>query len=177
MGVVLLGALLASVASASWRHLRPVFLATLMSLAISGVAGDVLKEIVERPRPRTAHPELRLPAPESTTSSFPSGHSTKAVALALPFLIFAIGWRGWEGAIKASLAGLALSVCASRVVLGAHYLSDVTGGLAMALSGLPLAALASGAILRTMSSSDLERAGRIWVGVYAVMIFVLWKLS
>ena len=177
MGIVLLGALVASVRLASWRHLRPVFLLTLLSLAISGVAGDVLKEIVERPRPRTAHPELSLPAPESTTSSFPSGHSTKAVALALPFLVCVPGWRGRKGAIKATLAGLALAVCASRIALGAHYLSDVTGGVAMALTGLPLAVLASGAILRTMTPSDLDRAGWIWTGVYAVLIVILWALS
>jgi undecaprenyl-diphosphatase len=177
MGIVLLGALVASVRRASWRPLRPVFLVTLMSLAISAVAGNLLKEVVERPRPRAAHPELGLPAPESTTSSFPSGHSTKAVALALPFLVCVAGWRGWTGAIKATLAGLALAVCASRLVLGAHYLSDVTGGLAMALSGLPLAVLASGAILRTMTPEDLDRAGWIWTGVYVVLVVILWALS
>ena len=99
------------------------------------------------------------------------------MALALPFLLCVAGWRGWRGLVKCALAGLALSVCASRVVLGAHFLSDVTGGLAMALSGLPLAVWASNAILRAMSPADLDRAGRIWIGVYAALIPVLVMLS
>jgi hypothetical protein len=47
----------------------------------------------------------------------------------------------------------------------------------MALCGLPLAVLASNAILSRMTPSDMDRAVRIWIGVYAVLIFVLWKLS
>ena len=121
--------------------------------------------------------DLSFAASAFTSSSFPSGHSTKAVALALPFLLFVRGWRGWRGLVKGALAVLALSVCASRVVLGAHFLSDVVGGLAMALTGLPLAVLASNAILGTMTPSDMDRAGRIWIGVYAVLVFVLWMLS
>ena len=150
---------------------------TLMSLGISGIAGDVLKELVDRPRPYIEYSTLSFAADESTTSSFPSGHSTKAVALALPFLLFVTGWRGGRGLVKCALAGLALSVCASRVVLGAHFLSDVVGGLAMALSGLPIAVWASNAILKTMTPSDLDRASRIWIALYAVLVFVLLKLS
>jgi undecaprenyl-diphosphatase len=141
------------------------------------MAGDVLKLVVERPRPSVEYSTLSFPAGHSPTLSFPSGHSTKAVALALPFLLFVADWRGWRGLVKGALAGLALSVCASRVVLGAHFLSDVTGGLAMALSGLLLAVWASNAILRAMSPADLDRAGRIWIGVYAVLIPVLVMLS
>ena len=177
MGVILLLGLVVSVVGESSRHLRTVYLLTLMSLALSGMAGDLVKEIVERPRPAIAYPDLSFAAGESKTWSFPSGHSTKAVALALPFLLFVTGWRGWRGLVKGALAGLALAVCASRVVQGAHFLSDVTGGLAMALSGLPLAVWASNAILGIMSAADLDRAGRIWIGVYAVLIFILVKLS
>jgi hypothetical protein len=68
-------------------------------------------------------------------------------------------------------------VAASRVVLGVHFLSDVVGGLAMALSGLPAAILAGNYILSQMKPKDLEFAGRIWLGVYAFLIFVLLKLS
>jgi membrane-associated phospholipid phosphatase len=119
------------------------------------------------------YPELGVDASGFTSSSFPSGHSTKAVALALPFLLFVTGWRGWRGVVKCALAGLALSVCAARVMLVAHFLSDVVGGLAMALSGLPLALLASNVILGAMTPSKMDRAGRIWIGVYVVLIFIL----
>ena len=177
MGVILLLGLIVSVVGESLRHHRRVYLLTLMSLALSGIAGDLLKLVVERPRPSVEYSTLSFPAGHSPTLSFPSGHSTKAVALALPFLLFVSGWRGGRGLVKCALAVVALSVCASRVVLGAHFLSDVTGGLAMALSGLPLAVWASNAILRAMAPADLDRAGRIWIGVYAVLVFVLLKLS
>lgn len=177
MGVILLAALVASLLVPSWRRHRSVFMLTLMSLGISGVAGDVLKELLDRPRPSIEYSTLSFAASESRTWSFPSGHSTKAVALALPFLVFVTGWRGWRGVVKCALAGLAVSVCASRVVLGAHYLSDVTGGVAMALTGLPLAVWASNSILGRMTAAGLDRATRIGIGVYAVMIVLLWWLS
>ena len=177
MGVILLVGLVVSVVAQSWPCYREGYLLTLLSLAISGIAGDLLKELVDRPRPYVVYSALSFAADASSTWSFPSGHSTKSVALALPFLVFVTGWRGWRGLAKCALAGLALSVCASRVVLGAHFLSDVVGGLAMALSGLPLAVRASNSILGRMTASDLGRAGRIWIGVYAVLIVILLKLS
>lgn len=177
MGTILLAALAASVSSPGWQRHRPVFMLTLMSLGISGIAGDVFKELVARPRPCDVYSALSFAADPSRTWSFPSGHSTKAVALALPFLVFVSGWRGWRGLIKGALAGLALSVCVSRVVLGAHFLSDVLGGLAMALSGLPLAVLATNAIVERMTSLNMDRAVWIWVGAYALMIVLLWLLS
>jgi membrane-associated phospholipid phosphatase len=176
MCAILLAGLVASVRGESWRPLRAIYLLTLLSFGISGIAGDLLKEAVDRLRPPFVYPELSVAASGFTSSSFPSGHSTKAVALALPFLLFVTGWRGRRGLVKCALAGLALSVCTSRVVLGAHFLSDVVGGLAMALSGLPFAVLASNAILGAMTPSDMDRAGRIWIGVYVVLIFIMWML-
>ena len=177
MGVILLTGLAASIRLQSWKPVRPVFLLTLLSLVLSGAAGDLLKELVDRPRPSVQYPALSFAARESTTSSFPSGHSTKGVALTLPFLLFAAGGPGWRGIVKGALAVLALSVCVSRVVLGAHFPSDVLGGLAMALSGLPLAVLATRSILVRMTPSDLDRASRIWIGAYVVAILLLMKLS
>jgi membrane-associated phospholipid phosphatase len=177
MGALLLAALVVSISAPGGRRDRPVFLLTLMSLGISGVAGDLLKELIARPRPCDGYSAVSVAADPSRTWSFPSGHSTKAVALALPFLVFVGGWRGWRGLIKWVLALLALSVCASRVVLGAHFLSDVLGGAAMALSGLPLAVLASNAVLRRMTPADGDGAVRVGIGVYVLMIVLLWVLS
>jgi membrane-associated phospholipid phosphatase len=172
-----LAGLTVSVFRELWRRHRNVYLLTLLSLAIAGLAGDLLKVSVDRPRPHVVYSALDFAAEESRTYSFPSGHSTKSLALALPFLLFVKGWGGWRGSAKLAVAGLALSVCASRVVLGAHFLSDVMGGLAMALSGLPLAVMASNSVLGRMTEADRERASRFGIGVYFLLIFVLLKLS
>jgi hypothetical protein len=47
----------------------------------------------------------------------------------------------------------------------------------MALSGLPVALLATNSILSRMTPSDRDRASRIGVVVYALLVFVLLKLS
>ena len=87
IAAILLGGLVASVFKESWRRHRNVYLLTLLSFAISGMAGDVLKGLVDRPRPAIEFSDLSLPAGASSTDAFPSGHSTKSVALALPFFI------------------------------------------------------------------------------------------
>jgi membrane-associated phospholipid phosphatase len=161
----------------SWRRHMNVYLLTLLSLVIAGLAGDLLKVVVDRPRPYVVYSALSFAARESSTYSFPSGHSTKSLALVLPLLLFVKGWGVWRAFTKLAVAGLALSVCVSRVVLGAHFLSDVVGGLAMALSGLPLAVMASNSVLGRMTEADRERAGRLGIGVYFLLIFVLLKLS
>ena len=56
---------------------------------------------------------------------FPSGHAATAFASAAALLAWAPGWRrGW---ILAAASGVALS----RVMLNAHFLSDVVGGALM----------------------------------------------
>jgi membrane-associated phospholipid phosphatase len=169
--------LVVSVFVESWRRHRNVYLLTLLSLAIAGIAGDALKEMVERPRPYVVYSTLSFAAGDSNMSAFPSGHSTRSLALVLPFLVFVRGWGGGRGFARVALAGLALAVCASRIALGAHFLSDVVGGLAMAASGLPFAVMASNSILSRMTPSDLGRACRIGIGVYALLIPVLFKFS
>lgn len=177
MAAILLAGLVASFWSDGWRRHREIALLTLLSLGISGLGEAVLKKAVDRPRPAAAHPDLSFTAPESTTAAFPSGHSAMGVALALPFLVFARDRSAGRELVRLALSGLAGAVCASRVVLGAHYLSDVLGGVAMAVSGLPLAVLATNAILERQTPADMDRVARIETVVYAVLVFVLWRLS
>jgi len=59
--------------------------------------------------------------------SFPSGHATRAVLLA----VLAVGLGpAWFGALIAAWAPL---VCLSRVMTGVHYISDILGGMALGL--------------------------------------------
>jgi undecaprenyl-diphosphatase len=69
--------------------------------------------------------------------SFPSGHATRAVLLATLAAGLGPGWFAWLMAVWAPL------VCASRVLTGVHYLSDILGGMLLGLlMGLAFLALA-----------------------------------
>jgi lipid A 4'-phosphatase len=101
----------------------PAFL--LSSVAASGLAVDLLKVIFGRTRPKLLFADgmfdfswLGLAADHW---SFPSGH-TAAVAALMTAL-----WCLWPRHVLFYVA-LASVVAASRVVTGAHYLSDVVAG-------------------------------------------------
>ena len=78
--------------------------------------------------------------------SFPSGHTTGATAcFAAAALVIGRGRSPRAHALLAGAAAfMAVSVAASRVLLGVHWLSDVVGGLALGWGWFALCALAFG---------------------------------
>jgi undecaprenyl-diphosphatase len=80
----------------------------------------LLKDVVSRVRPCVDL--ASCPA----TSSFPSGHATGSAAF---YVVLAVVLRPRFGPRVWWLLGVPLVVAASRVLLGVHYLSDVTAGL------------------------------------------------
>lgn len=78
------------------------------------------KRVVRRPRPAHVVPLVRT----AGRHSFPSSHATSAAAAAVVF-----GSLGVRAAWP-----LAAAVCASRLVVGVHYPSDVAAGAAWARS-------------------------------------------
>lgn len=98
--------------------------AGLIACGLGIVAFQSLKRVIGRPRPAIAerHNWARLlPADEF---SFPSGHTIIAFAFAVPVAHFFPSLLPW-------LLFCAISVAASRVVLGMHFLSDVLAGCAL----------------------------------------------
>lgn len=97
----------------------------------------VLKRITGRERPCSteAHCWAKLLPPDRF--SFPSGHTITAFAISIPLGLY-------YPALLAGLIFCALSVAASRVLLGLHYLSDVVAGLVIGcvIGGLAYYALA-----------------------------------
>lgn len=104
-------------------------------IALSGIVDQILKHLIGRARPRL----LRVDGPfhfepfstADVLASFPSGHTTSAFAAAVALGLMRPAWRAW-------LIGAALMIGASRVLVGAHYPSDVVGG-AMLGSAVSLA--------------------------------------
>ncbi|HEV8296788.1 MAG TPA: phosphatase PAP2 family protein [Acidimicrobiales bacterium] len=81
-----------------------------------------------------------------SSSSFPSGHAAQAAAMFAAFALL-LGRRR-SRTVRAVLAGLAVwiavSVAASRVLLGAHWFTDVLAGLAVGWGWFALVSVAFG---------------------------------
>ncbi len=96
--------------------------------AVSGLASQALKHAFGRARPKL----LDMVGPlhfdafsyDATYASFPSGHAVTAFAMASALGALAPKLR-WP------LLALAVLVAASRVILSAHYLSDILAGAAL----------------------------------------------
>lgn len=128
--VILMVMLLLIVAFAPGR--RPGACCAL-NLALVVVLNQVLKFIVQRPRPEG----FRLTA--ETGFSFPSGHSM--VAMAFFGLLIWMVWRyERDRAVRigcsVALAVLIVAVGVSRIYLGVHYASDVVAGFCASLAWL-----------------------------------------
>jgi len=155
------------------KNLRPVFLLTILSYGVAGISGDLLKQVFNRPRPIITHAgELNF-LTSSHSPAFPSGHATKSVALAIPLIFENISNNHLTKASKIIVMLTAILVCLSRIVLGAHYLSDVLGGAGWSVICLPVSVYLTNRLLSKMSPERYERVSRIWIIVYiALIIFV-----
>lgn len=101
---------------------------------------NVIKAIVNRPRPTVAHLE------HVTSSSFPSGHATQSSAVAVAIVLLARGRPRRELAAATFVAALVIAaVATSRVYLGVHYPTDVLAGILLGAAwGVTAAWLTSG---------------------------------
>ena len=98
-------------------------------LVAAGIA-QLLKVVVDRPRPEL--PEGLQAFGEVTSSSFPSGHVTFAVAYFGAIFVLVLGSRRIAGFRKlillCLLSILPLLVGVSRITWGVHWPSDTLGG-------------------------------------------------
>lgn len=103
--------------------------AWLAGLAVlESFAAPAAKLVLERPRPSWSDPITTAGA-----TSFPSGHATAVATAAVALLLVTFGLVRSQRVRRAAFAVAALTVaavCASRIFLGVHFVSDVVGGIA-----------------------------------------------
>lgn len=102
-----------------------------VSVAVSGLASSLIKNVLGRARPKLfdeAGPLAFQPFTfDADYAAFPSGHATTVFALAGVLAIL------WPRA-RVVILTLAAWGAASRFLIGAHYVSDVAAGAALGLS-------------------------------------------
>jgi membrane-associated phospholipid phosphatase len=148
-----------------------VYFYTICSYGLSGIAGDLLKEILARPRPAATYGSEILALSQAVTYALPSGHATKSIALILPFILLVSHSKNLHKGIKIVIGLVAIGVCFSRIVLGAHYVSDILAGIGTALIGLPLSMMLANMLLRKMKQEQLPKLSYIWG---FLLIFLTW---
>ena len=121
-----------------------------IALLTASIGGGILitprlKDFFDRPRPVFEGQALTFPG-----SSFPSGHAMTATTLWIALLLIALPRltpprRTWALVAAVAIVGV---VAATRIYLGAHYLTDVLGGVAFGLLWLAICDAAVRAIAK-----------------------------
>jgi len=105
----------------------------VVTMAIGGVLGVVLKLLVDRARP--SFPE---PVAHASGYSFPSGHALNSFLGVGVLLLVFLPVLSRAGRALAVIVGAAVVLLTGydRVALGVHYVSDVVAGWVVALACL-----------------------------------------
>jgi membrane-associated phospholipid phosphatase len=139
-----------------WWQRRSFSIPLFIALVVGGQAlmSTLIKIAVDRVRPDIG------PLGVIGTPSFPSGHSTAAAAT-FAALALVVG-RGRSPKTRATLTGvavaMAVAVACSRVLLSAHWFSDVISGLALGWTWFAICAVAFGGRLLWYGAAAKEAA-------------------
>jgi undecaprenyl-diphosphatase len=120
---------------------RGVIVFLIVTVVGVGLANNLVKAVVGRPRPPTVDRLVH-----ASGMSFPSGHSAAAAACFAACALCLSRRRGVRArfVITVVAATLAVMVATSRVLLGVHWASDAFAGLCFGAAWFALCAIAFG---------------------------------
>lgn len=150
--IPLIACLFAISLGARARGVRGVGAPCAVNLVGSTVLNQVLKFIIQRPRP-----DVSLRLVDIGGFSFPSGHSMAAMAF-FGLLVWLVWHRVRGPRLRTGLCALLciaiVAVGFSRVYLGVHYASDVIAGLCASLIWLAVYTKVAGPLLAAPERVD-----------------------
>lgn len=126
------GLILVTVPALIWlaQRQRPIGSYFLLASILGHLLNIPIKMIFNRPRPgATDSIDVILKA---SGTSFPSGHAMTAVmffGFLAVLIIVQVPSRLWRRVWVTLSVAMALFICFSRVYLGAHFVSDIVGGI------------------------------------------------
>ena len=106
------------------RKRRAALSAWVLAILFSEPLIGPLKALYGRPRPPVA-------LVEEVTGSFPSGHAVAGAVVAISLVIVLVQPGTARRNLEIAAAGFAIVMAGTRVYLGAHWLTDVFGGVAL----------------------------------------------
>ena len=141
------------------------------SILSSGIITQIIKHILGRPRPNTLNFEnevsLNFFTLDSNFHSFPSGHTSTIFVVALVVSLIA-------PKLKYFFFFLALVISFSRVVVGAHFITDIIGGIAVAFIGFKISKFI---LSKTLNKNEVDFQFSVINNNFKLIIFFFLLLS
>lgn len=146
----------------AWRRSRFVAVSVAGLTIVGWLSVEAGKALVNRPRPPAA--SVHALVSETAADSYPSGHT--AFAAAAVFAIAATVLLARHRARLVWLIGIPVIVlvAASRLYLGAHYLSDVAGSVVFASGSVLIAIALAGPRLLQLRDREERMRTRLSAG-------------
>ncbi|MCW5696858.1 MAG: phosphatase PAP2 family protein [Bauldia sp.] len=147
---------------AAWSEIGVLAAYVFFSVGAAAIATNIVKQLIGRSRP-AGHGEFGALSLDPfsfdyANESFPSGHATTIGAAMLALMLIL-------PRLTLPIAAIGLVIAFSRVMVGAHYPSDVVAGLVV---GMTIAYLTARFLARRRTGFAFDAAGRLCAKTEAV---------
>lgn len=119
-----------------WRKEPRLAIFAVVTTGTGSLLNSGMKILIARERPKLTGCQLGHP----TGLSFPSGHAMNSTIVygVLVLVFLSLLHRHWQPVLVGAYAAWLLAMSWARMTLGAHYLSDVLGGIVLGAAWLAI---------------------------------------